>query len=115
MLSALKEKYENGEIKCLVDLTMNVIGGKWKAILLWHLGKKEVLRYGELKKILGKVTHKMLTQQLKELAAVDLVHREEYYQIPPKVEYSLTKRGRTVIPLLESMCNWSMENIINTD
>lgn len=115
MLGNLKEKYESNEITCLVDLTMCVIGGKWKAVILWHLGKEGVLRYGELKRILGKVTHKMLTQQLRELEALEMVHRKEYYQIPPKVEYSLTPRGQSVIPLLKSMCQWSQNNIIETN
>ncbi len=112
MLNNMKKQYENGEISCLVDLTMNVIGGKWKAVILWHLGKHGVLRYGELKKILGKVTPKMMTQQLRELESLELVNRKEYYQIPPKVEYSLTDKGLTVIPLLHTMCDWSYTNII---
>lgn len=112
MLKNVREKYNNGEYLCLVDVTMNIMGGKWKAIILWHLGKKGVLRYGELRKILKKVTPKMLTQQLRDLEALDMVLRREYYQIPPKVEYSLTERGKTIIPLLETMCSWSLENII---
>ncbi len=112
MLDILRNQYKSGEIKCLVDLTMNIMGGKWKAIILWHIGKNGVLRYGELKKVLGKITPKMLTQQLKELTSLEMVNRKEYYQIPPKVEYSLTDRGISIIPLLKSMCDWSMENII---
>jgi len=112
MLKRMKDQYINGEITCLVDLTMNVIGGKWKAVILWYLGKEGVLRYGELKKILGKVTPKMMTQQLRELEALELVNRKEYFQIPPKVEYSLTEKGLSVIPLLKSMCDWSYKNII---
>lgn len=112
MISGLRESYKNGEVSCLVDLTMRVIGGKWKARIIWYLGKNQVLRYGELKRKLGKITHKMLTQQLRELEALDMVHRKEYYQIPPKVEYSLTQRGKTVMPLLEDMCNWSRDNVL---
>lgn len=113
MLNKLIEKYKTNEITCLVDLTMSIIGGKWKAIILWHLGKEKILRYGELKRNLGKVTHKMLTQQLRELEALDMLSRKEYYQIPPKVEYSLTERGESVLPLLKSMCDWSQENILD--
>lgn len=112
MIKDLNRKYKNGEIACLVDLTMNVIGGKWKAVILWHLGKEKVLRNGELKRILGKVTPKMLTQQLRELEALDMVNRKEYYQIPPKVEYSLTERGRSSLPLLKAMCDWSKANVL---
>lgn len=112
MLNELRESYKNGEVRCLVDLTMRIIGGKWKSRILWHLGHEGVLRYGELKRTLGKVTHKMLTQQVRELEALDMVHRKEYYQIPPKVEYSLTKRGESILPLLKSMCDWSKDNIL---
>lgn len=115
MLNELREKYENGEVCCLVDLTMRVIGGKWKAIILWHLHQGRVLRYGELKRALGKITHKMLTSQLRELESMDMVNRREYYQIPPKVEYSLTQRGESIIPILVSMCDWSREHILVVD
>lgn len=112
MLDTVIEQYNKGEIGCLVDLTMNIIGGKWKAVILWHLGKSDKLRYGELRKVLGNITPKMLTQQLRNLESLDMIERKEFYQIPPKVEYSLTKRGESVIPLLYSMCEWSRENII---
>lgn len=101
-----------GEITCLVDLTMNVIGGKWKAVILWHLAMDGVLRYGELKRTPGKITHKMLSQQLKGLEECGMIHRKEYHQIPPKVEYSLSLRGKSLIPLLEDMCRWSREQIL---
>lgn len=113
MIRELKKSFYNGEVSCLVDLTMRIIGGKWKARILWYLGKDGVLRYGELRRKLGKVTHKMLTQQLRELESLEMLNRKEYYQIPPKVEYSLTERGKTIMPLLEDMCEWSRENVLN--
>ena len=67
-------------------------------------------RYGEIKKSIPPITHKMLSQQLKELEAEQLVARKEYHQIPPKVEYSLTQRGNTLIPILELMSHWGAEN-----
>lgn len=86
--------------------TMKIIGGKWKMHILFILWKLEVQRYGELKKNIEYITHKMLSTQLKELEADGLVHREEYPQIPPKVEYSLTEKGKSLMPLLHEMCLW---------
>lgn len=113
ILGSFKDSYINGEIQCLIELSMKIFGGKWKAQILWILGKKQTLRFGELRKILKKVTPKMLTQQLRELEDMDMVSRREYYQIPPKVEYCLTERGSTIIPILSSICDWCEENIIN--
>lgn len=72
---------------------MSLINGKWKMHILFWLWKKEILRYGELKRLLGNITHKMLSTQLKELEADGLINRKEYPQIPPKVEYSMTELG----------------------
>lgn len=96
---------------CPIEITLSVIGGKWKTIILWHLSNHEILRYGELKKSLNGITHKMLSKQLKELESDGLINRKEYQQIPPKVEYSLTKRGQTMIPLLNTMCQWAHDNM----
>ena len=79
-------------------------------ILFW-LWKNEVLRYGELKRALGDVTHKMLSKQLKELEADDLIIRTEYPQVPPKVEYRLSERGESLMPVLQALCNWGHEHI----
>lgn len=78
-------------------------------ILFW-LWKKEVLRYGELKKSLGKVTHKMLSQQLKEMEADGLIYRKEYPQVPPKVEYGLTTLGISLMPILQQVCLWGQDH-----
>lgn len=97
--------------KCPLEYTQKVVGGKWKPVILWFLYIDGIKRYGELKRSLTNISHKMLSQQLKELEADNLVHREEYHQIPPKVEYSITDKGRTVIPLLELMHKWAIENM----
>lgn len=115
MLKELQNQYKNGEVLCLVDLTMRVIGGKWKAIIIWHIGEQKILRYGEIKKLLGKISPKMLTQQLRELESCGLINRKVYNQIPPKVEYSLSKKGESIRPILKQMCDWSMENIIDCE
>lgn len=92
---------------CPVSYTLEKVGGKWKMIIIWHLHTAGVMRYGELKKSLEGITHKMLSQQLKELVEDDLVHRQEYPQIPPKVEYSLTDMGQSLIPVLNEMSSWA--------
>ncbi len=91
--------------QCPVELTINLIGGKYKAVILWHLINK-TLRFGELKRLVTSATPKMLTQQLRELEEDGLITRYVYPVVPPKVEYSLTEFGKSIIPVLDSMCNW---------
>lgn len=79
-------------------------------ILFW-LWKVEVMRYGELKKALGQVTHKMLSQKLKELENDHLIIRKEYPQVPPKVEYFLSPKGQSLMPILQEICKWSNQNM----
>lgn len=98
------------ECGCPVAYTLAVIGGKWKWLILYRLWDKGMLRYGELKREISGITHKMLSQQLKEMENAGLIFREEYHQIPPKVEYSLTDKGKTLIPILELMCLWGRQN-----
>ena len=90
---------------CPVESTIELIGGKYKALILWHLSEK-TLRFSELKKFISGATAKMLTQQLRELEAHDLIHREVFPIIPPKVEYSLTELGRSLLPILVAMRDW---------
>jgi len=91
---------------CNVELTLHVIGGKWKPIIIYRLGDEGTLRFSEIKRSIPNITQKMLTQQLRELEADGVVHREVYPQVPPKVEYSLTELGKTVMPLMASLCQW---------
>lgn len=100
--------YRDKEYRCPVELTINLIGGKWKAVLLWELSEK-TLRFNELTRLFPNATRKMLTQQLKEMERDGLVLRKEYHQIPPKVEYSLTDFGRTFMPILMSMNQWGID------
>lgn len=95
--------------RCGVEVTLNLIGGKWKGLILWHLCRK-TLRFSQLKRRTFGVTQKMLTQQLRELERDGLVHREVYPQVPPKVEYSLTEKGRSLENLLTLMCEWGQGN-----
>ena len=86
--------------------TMSLIQGKYKMFILYALMGYEVVRFNELKKYIGTISFKTLSATLKELEADGLVHREEYPQIPPKVEYSRTERGKSLIPILDQMCEW---------
>lgn len=90
---------------CPVTTTLSVIGGKWKPIILFVI-KDEKKRFGEIKKIIPAISQKMLTQQLRELEEDGIVHRKVYPVVPPKVEYSMTDYGRTLIPILDAMETW---------
>lgn len=97
--------FREKEYKCGIDITLAVVGGKWKASILWHLAQK-TMRFSDLQRQFADTTRKMLTQQLRELESDGLVHREVYSQVPPKVEYSLTEKGKTIFPILDQMCEW---------
>ncbi len=90
---------------CALDITMDYIGGKWKTVVLWYL-RKDKKRFGELKKRIPEITEKMLSIQLKNLEKDQLIGRKVYPVVPPKVEYFLTEKGKTLIPLLEEMAKW---------
>ena len=91
---------------CPVEATLELIGGKYKALILWHLAEKNVLRFSELHKLIHGATPKMLTQQLRELESSALIHREVYAEVPPRVEYSLTELGHSLMPILIAMRDW---------
>ncbi|HBE9437760.1 HxlR family transcriptional regulator [Clostridioides difficile] len=93
---------------CPIEATLALIGGKYKTLILWHL-KDTILRFNELKKLIPKVTPKMLTQQLRELESDGLIIRVVYPVVPPKVEYSLSDFGKSIIPILDSMCDWGSD------
>ena len=95
---------------CPVDATLSVIGGKYKPIILHHLIER-TLRFGELRRIIPQASHKVLTQQLRELESDGIIHREVYLVVPPKTEYSLTPLGRTLIPIIAAMCDWGRDHM----
>ncbi|MBA2874877.1 winged helix-turn-helix transcriptional regulator [Thermaerobacillus caldiproteolyticus] len=100
---------------CEKELTLAVIGGKWKMLILWHLGKEGTKRFGELKALMPGITQRMLVNQLRELEADLIVQRKVYPVVPPKVEYSLTEHGKSLIPILDAMYEWGknyMENVV---
>lgn len=90
---------------CPVEATLELIGGKYKALILWHLSEGK-LRFSELRRAIANATPKMLTQQLRELEAQKLISREVFPVVPPKVEYSLTELGKSLMPILVAMRDW---------
>lgn len=100
-------KVQEKAYSCGMELTMDVIGGKWKSVILWHL-RNRTLRFSQLKRKLNGITQKMLTQQLRELEEDGLINRKVYPQVPPKVEYSLTDYGKTIVPVLYSIYKWGV-------
>ncbi|UUZ84279.1 helix-turn-helix transcriptional regulator [Paenibacillus sp. P26] len=97
--------------KCPIYYTLEIVGGKWKWAILFKLAMDGVIRYGKLKEFLPPIAHKTLSQQLKELESSGIIHREQYNVMPPKVEYSLTEKGKTLIPMLEMMAKWGREHM----
>lgn len=92
--------------------TLSLINGKYKMTILYTLAAYEVVRFNEIKKYIEDISFKTLSVALKDLESEGLVHRKEYPQIPPKVEYSLTEKGKSLIPILSAMCDWGEENRI---
>lgn len=99
---------------CPVEATLELIGGKYKALILWHLSEGK-LRFSELRDHIKGVTPKMLTQQLRELESRLLIHREVFPIVPPKVEYSLTDLGKSLMPLLVAMRDWGSNYLRTKD
>lgn len=118
MVQDVKDRINLKEINCEKELTLAVIGGKWKLIILWHLGIEGTKRFSELKKLLPHITLKMLTNQLRELEEDRLVTRKICPEVPPKAEYSLTGYGESLMPALRLMYDWGKtygEEVIWTD
>ena len=97
---------------CPIEATIDLIGGKYKAVILWHL-VDTTLRYNEIDKLIPRATPKMITQQLRELETAGLIIRTVYPVVPPKVEYSLSDFGKSLIPVLDAMCNWGADYLTN--
>ena len=92
------------------NYTMSLIQGKYKMFILYTLMEFRIVRFNEMQKYIGSITYKTLSSTLKQLEADGLVNRKEYPQIPPKVEYSLTEKGKSLIPILDQMCEWGDQN-----
>ena len=98
------------EHECCTDVTLDVIGGKWKAAILWHV-HGGTRRFNELQRLIPGVTHKVLAQQLRELEQDGVLSRTAYATVPPVVEYALTERGRTLWPILDALSEWGREQL----
>ncbi len=95
------------DIRCPLEYGLEIFGGKWKSRIICVLAAKEVLRYSELRREMGNITDAVLASTLKELIADDIVSRTSYDEIPPRVEYALTEKGASVVPILQSICHWA--------
>lgn len=109
-MSPIQEPIDFDRI-CPIVYALSIIGQKWKIPILWHLADEGTLRYNELKRGVYGITNIMLTKSLQELEAHHLIHREQHDTVPPKVEYSLTERGKTLIPLLKEFDAWGRRQI----
>ncbi|GEM47146.1 winged helix-turn-helix transcriptional regulator [Deinococcus cellulosilyticus] len=105
---ALDRKWDC-KLGCPVELTLEVIGGRWKGVIMYHL-TKGTLRFGQLKRLIPGITQRMLTLQLRELEADGLVDRTVYPEVPPRVEYALSDVGRTLQPIIHAMLEWGIEH-----
>lgn len=100
---------KNGKtFHCPVEAALEVIGGKWKPLILWALGDK-VMRFSGLQKEIPGVNAKMLTKQLRELEEDGVIRRTVYPEVPPRVEYAITDFGKTLIPILDALCTWGVQ------
>ena len=105
-------KYEpkmEKEIMCPLEYGLDIFGGKWKSRIICVLSSNGTMRYNELRKELGNITDAVLASMLKELNSDELISRKQYNEIPPKVEYSLTEKGKSVLPIFKSICLWSRQ------
>ena len=101
-----KPKLEK-EIRCPLEYGLDIFGGKWNSRIICVLAEKHILRYSEIRKEMTDITDAVLATTLKNLISDSIVRREQYNEIPPKVEYSLTDKGKSVVPILQSICKWS--------
>lgn len=106
-------RFDEKTFNCEKELTLHIIGGKWKMLIMWHLGKEGTKRFNELRSLIPGITQRMLVNQLRELEEDLIVHREVYPVVPPKVEYTLTEHGQSLMPILESMYEWGMNYKVN--
>ncbi len=105
-MAKYKKKLED-DIRCPLEYGLTVFGGKWRSRIICVLFAHKKLRYSEIRKEMYNITDAVLAATLKDLIEDDLVHRKSYDEIPPRVEYSLTEKGLSVVPILQSICKWS--------
>lgn len=106
-LSTCEQSISSG---CLVMKTLELLGGKWRMLVIYQLAKRPSFRFGELKKSIPAITNTMLTTVLKDLESYGIVRREQFNEIPPHVEYSLTEKGKSLFPVFYEMAKWTLLN-----
>ncbi|WP_426453302.1 winged helix-turn-helix transcriptional regulator [Paenibacillus sp. S-38] len=107
----VKKRLESKEFHCEKELTLSLISGKWKISILYYLDQEGSLRFSDLQRLFPKITHKVLTAQLRELEEDGIVARRIYPEVPPRVEYSLTVRGASLLPIIRMMYDWGKEHM----
>ena len=107
----IEQRMRNHDFFCEKELTMVVISGKYKVVIIWHLGHEGPLRYGQIFKLFPGISDRILTKQLRELEQDGIVGRKVYPVVPPKVEYHLTDLGNTILPVVDAMWQWGKENM----
>ncbi|CAI9395085.1 MULTISPECIES: winged helix-turn-helix transcriptional regulator [Bacillaceae] len=107
----IQEKLKNKNYHCEKELTLSIISGKWKLVILWHLGVEGSHRFSDLQRLFENISHKTLSKQLKELIEDGLISRKVYPESPPRVEYSMTKLGYTILPIVKMMYEWGKNRI----
>lgn len=101
------QKKLESDIRCPLEYGLDIFGGKWNSRIICVLANKGTLRYSEIRQEMGNITDAVLASTLKELLSNQMIERKSYDVIPPKVEYSLTKKGKSIVPILQSICKWS--------
>jgi|SRR5699024_655150 len=107
----IKKKIDNEEFNCEKELTLSIINGKWKITMIYHLGMDGALRFSDIKRLFPAITHKVLTTQLRELEEDGIIHREVFPEVPPRVKYSLTDLGKSLMPIILMMYDWGKQNM----
>ncbi len=105
------EKKIEKDVLCPLENGLEIFGGKWKSRIICVLSAKDFMRYNQIKKELSNITDAVLASMLKDLIKDEIIDRKQYNEIPPRVEYSLTQKGKSVLPILQSICKWSQENV----
>lgn len=100
-------KSNNKVFYCNVGLAIDIIGGKWKPLIIYHMGRNQVIRFGELKRLIPNISESVLTRQLRELEVNKVINRKDYHENPPKVEYSLTKEAEDLTPIIIELSDWA--------
>lgn len=108
---SLKKRLLNGDFNCEKELTLSLMSGKWKIVILWHLGYEAPLRYGELFRLFKNISNRILTKQLRELEQDRIIYRNIFDEVPPRVEYHLTELGKTLVPIVDEMFEWGKTNM----